>query len=138
VPEGGAQAGAAAQRVADQVDPVQAEMAGQGGEVVTELLEAERAVGVRAVAVAAQVDGDHPPVGCQVLGQVAQHQRGPETAVRRDHRDATGTPALPIHPRAVDRCVPAAHLGHDETVTRGSDAFCELTRAAGPMTVRDR
>ena len=61
----------AAHRVADGDEAVDAQLAGEGGDVVGAVLEAERLGRAQAAAVAAVVDGDD----AEVLGERARSRR---------------------------------------------------------------
>jgi hypothetical protein len=94
---GGPQAGACAQGVPEQVDPIELELVDECGDVIAERLEAEGAIDVAGVAVALQLDRDHPPARRQALEEISEHAGEAEAAVHHDERGAALATALPVH-----------------------------------------
>ena len=100
-----AQAGSAAEGVAPQIRPRDPEPIEGGRDVVGERLEAQRSIGVGRVAVALELDGDHPAPARQARAQRRQRARRSEPAVGDDQRHAAPAARLPVHPRRADRDV---------------------------------
>jgi hypothetical protein len=85
-----AQAGVAAEGVAQQVRLAEPEVIDQRGDVVAEVLVPELPVDVRGAAVPLQFDGDDPAVPRQLVEQIAEHA-GQAVAARRPETTPSGT-----------------------------------------------